>query len=412
MEKNKKINVLVCPSDRFGCYLHRSGNPHIMLSDMFGDDFDVEINHEPNWYNLDEFDKYDIIHVHKGLYNDMEAFWSALLHFKEKNITTILDLDDHWEVGRNHPLYASNKAMKTAEKIIKNIRLADYVTTTTEIFAEKIRKYNKNVFIYPNAIDPTVDQYLPIKEKSDRIRFGFVMGSSHEKDMQQIIGVANRLPQHLYDKIQFVLCGFDLRGTMTNLDKDGNVTGVRPIKPHESVWYRYEQIVTDNYKIVSPHYKDFLHKFLPTAQYPLVENEPYRRQWTMDVNNYAKHYRNVDVLLVPLDNNEFNSVKSELKFVEAGFTKTAVIASNFGPYTIGSNSMFKKGGVIDETGNCILIDQSKAHKDWAKYIIKLAENPELITKLQENMYNHVKDKYDIRNITVQRAEWYKSIIKK
>ena len=148
------------------------------------------------------------------------------------------------------------------------------------------------------------------------------------------------------------------------------------------------------------------------AQYPLVGYEAYRRQWTLDVNNYAKHYRNIDVLLVPLDCNEFNSVKSELKFVEAGFTKTAVMATNFGPYTIGSNSMFKKGGVYDENGNCILIEPSKAHKDWAKYIIKLAENPELITKLQENMYNHVKDEYDIRNITKKRAEWYKSILKK
>ena len=407
-----KINILVCPSDHYGVGKHRSLNPHETLNNMFGEEFNVDIEYQPNWSDLKSFEKYDIIHVHKGLFQDMEAFWYALKYFKENKITTILDIDDHWDVGPNHPLYASNKAMKVAEKIIENFRLVDYVTTTTDIFANKIKKYNKNVFVYPNAIDPTVEQYLPIKEKSDRIRFGFIMGSSHEKDMQQIIGVVNRLPQHLHNKIQFVLCGFDLRGTMTNIDKNGNITGTRPIKPMESVWYRYEQIVTDNYKICSPQYKDFLLKFIPTAQYPLVDKEAYRRQWTMDVNNYAKHYRNVDVLLAPLDNNEFNLVKSELKFVEAGFTKTAVIASNIGPYTIGSNSMFKKGGVIDETGNCILIDENKAHKDWAKSIIKLVENPDLITKLQENMYNHVKDTYDIRNVTKKRAEWYKSIVKK
>lgn len=412
METNKKINVLVVPSDKFGVGKHRSLNPHETLQDMYTDEFDITIEYDPDWNNLESFNKYDIIHIHKGLYQDMNQFWNALRYFKQKNIVTIMDLDDHWEVGRNHPLYASNKAMKVAEKITENFKCFDYITTTTHIFADKIKKYNKNVSIWPNAIDPTVEQYLPIKEKSDRIRFGFVMGSSHEKDMQQFIGVANRIPQHLHDKIQFVLCGFDLRGTMTNLDKNGNITGTRPIKPHESVWYRYEQIVTDNYKIVSPHYKNFLHQFIPMVQYPLVNNEVYRRQWTLDVNNYAKHYRNIDVLLVPLDCNEFNSVKSELKFVEAGFTKTAVIASNFGPYTIGSNSMFKKGGVYDENGNCILIEPSKAHKDWAKYIIKLAENPDLITKLQENMYNHVKDDYDIRNITKKRAEWYKSIVKK
>ena len=408
----EKINILVCPSDKFGVFYHRSKNPHDSLVELYGDEFEVEFNHEPNWDDLNAFEKYDIIHIHKGIYNNMESFWNALRYFKTKNIVTILDIDDHWEVGKDHPLYSSNKYMKTAEKITTTFKLVDYVTTTTEIFANKIKKYNQNVYVWPNAIDPRIEQFQPIKEKSDRIRFGFVMGSSHEKDMQQIIGVANRIPQRLFDKIQFVLCGFDIRGTMTNIDRNGNITGTRHIKPEESVWYRYEKIVTDNYKIVSPYYRDFLHKFMPMVQYPLVNNEVYRRQWTLDTDNYAKHYRNIDVLLVPLVNNEFNSVKSELKFVEAGFTKTAVIASNFGPYTIGSNSMFKKGGEIDETGNCILIDESKAHKDWAKYIIRLADNPELITKLQENMYNHVKDTYDIRNVSVKRAEWYKSIVKK
>ena len=412
MKENKKINVLVIPSDRFGCGLHRSLNPHTTLQDMFNDDFNIEIEYNPNWHDINSFDKYDIIHFHKGLYNDMEAFWVALKSFKERNITTIMDIDDHWDVGPNHPIYASNKAMKVPEKLITNFRLVDYVTTTTEIFANKIKKYNKNVYVWPNAINPTHEQYLPIKEKSERIRFGFVMGSSHEKDMQQIIGVVNKLPKHILDKIQIVLCGYDLRGTITNLDKNGNIVGTRPIKPEESVWYRYEQIVTDNYKIVSPNYRNFLFQFLPNIDYPLVNNEPYKRQWTIDVNNYAKHYRNIDVLLVPLVRSEFNEVKSELKFVEAGFTKTGVIASNFGPYTIDSDSMFKKGGVINEKGNCILIDENKSHKDWAKYIIKLVENPELISKLQENMYNHVKDRYDIRNVTKNRAEWYKSIIKK
>ena len=45
-------------------------------------------------------------------------------------------------------------------------------------------------------------------------------------------------------------------------------------------------------------------------------------------------------------------------------------------------------------------------------IVKLVNNPELITKLKENLYNTVKDKYNINNVTKNRAEWYKSILKK
>jgi glycosyltransferase involved in cell wall biosynthesis len=118
------------------------------------------------------------------------------------------------------------------------------------------------------------------------------------------------------------------------------------------------------------------------------------------------------VLFAPLDCNGFNEVKSELKFIEAGFTKTAVIASNYGPYTIGSKPMNKFGGEIDLEGNCFLIDERKKHKDWTKSIIKLVSNPELIKVLQDNMYETVKDKYNIKNVTRDRAEWYKKIVKK
>lgn len=408
----KKIKVLVVPSDTHGVGLYRSVSPHVKLNDLYGEDFDVEINYNPNWSDFQSFDKYDIIHFHKGLLKNMEVFWNALKYFKENNIVTIMDIDDNWDVGQFHPLYISNKSMKVPEKLTTNLTLVDYVTTTTQIFANKIKKYNKNVFVFPNAIDPEEGQYQPIKNESGRIRFGFVMGSSHERDMEQFKGVVNMLPKDILDKIQIVLCGYDLRGNINVVDKNGNFIEQRKIKPTESVWYTYERNVTDEYRIVSPEYKDFLLKFLPNAQWPNVENEPYRREWTKDVNEFAKHYRNIDVLLAPLDTNQFNEVKSELKFVEAGFTHTALICSDFGPYSLVGNNLFQKGGVINDEGNCILIDPAKKHKDWAKYIKKLVENPDLITLLQNNLYEFVKDTYDINKVTAKRAEWYKSIVKK
>jgi len=409
---DKKIKVLVIPSDTFGVGLYRSVSPHTNLDKLYGDEFDVEINYQPDWINLSYFDDFDIVHVHKGLFSRMEPFWAALDYFKIHNIVSIIDIDDNWEVGPNHPLYAQNKSMHVAEKIIESLKRADYITTTTEIFANKIKKYNKNVFVFPNAIDPEEDQYQPIKNESDKIRFGFVMGSSHEKDMEQFKGVVNAIPKEILEKIQIVLCGYDLRGTMTMINPDGSIQGQRPIKPTESVWYTYEKIVTDNYNICSNAYKDFLLKFLKNVQWPTVNQEHYRREWTKDVKNFAEHYRNLDVIFAPLDCNSFNEVKSELKFIEGGFTRTAVIATNFGPYTIGSKSIFKKGGEIDYEGNCILIEPEKKHKAWGQAIKKIVEHPEYIKLMTDNMYETVKDKYDIKNVTKVRAEWYKSIIRK
>ena len=414
-EEKKKIHVLVCPSDSYGVGLYRSKKPHEKLQQLFGNEFDVEINMQPNWADFASFEKYDIIHFHKGLFNDegQKIFHNALRYFKEHNITTVMDIDDNWDVGQFHPLYLSNKAIKAPEKITTNFTLVDYVTTTTEIYAQKIRKWNKNVVIIPNAIDPDEEQYQAIKYPSDKIRFGFIMGSSHERDMEQFKGVTEQIYNSpLRDKVQFVLCGYDLRGTITMVDKDGKTTGQRPIEPQESVWYRYEQNVTKDYTLVSPEYKEFLQQFIPNSQYPTVRDEFYRREWTKDVNSFATHYRNIDVLLAPLDTNSFNEVKSELKFAEAGFTKTALICSNFGPYSLVGESLFQKGGVINEKGNCVLIDPMRKHKDWAKYIKKLAENPELITLLQNNLYEFVKDRYDLNKLTEKRAKWYKEIVKK
>ena len=63
-------------------------------------------------------------------------------------------------------------------------------------------------------------------------------------------------------------------------------------------------------------------------------------------------------------------------------------------------------------GNCILIDPKKKQSGWKKAIIKLANNPEYIDILKKNLYNTVKDKYNIENVTNDRAKWYKSIVKK
>jgi glycosyltransferase involved in cell wall biosynthesis len=408
----KKIKVLVVPSDTFGVGFYRSVSPHTQLDKLYGNEFDVEINYTPNYADFESFKKYDIVHIHKGLYGNMELFWSFLDFCKAYNITTVMDIDDNWDVGPQHPLYLSNKANKIGEKIIGSMKKFDYVTTTTEIFANKIRKYNPNVLVFPNAVDPTEEQYQPIKNPSEKIRFGFVMGSAHEKDMEQFKGVVNSLPGDVKEKIQIVLCGYDLRGTVNLINPDGTPAGQRPIKPTESVWYSYEKTCTDDYRICSPEYAEFLQKFLRNVQWPMVDKEMYRREWTKDVKEFAKHYRNIDVLFAPLDCNSFNEVKSELKFIEAGFTHTAVIATDFGPYTIGSVNFFEKGGGVNEKGNCVLIDPAKAHKDWRRAITRLVNNPEYITLLQNNLYETVKDKYDIRNVTKIRADWYKSIVKK
>ena len=403
---DKKIKMLVIPSDRTGCGMFRSVQPHVYIGEHYKDEFDVDIVYNLPQENLDKFlMQYDLIHIHKQL--DRNCQIMDMINFL--GIPVIIDVDDHFKLGEDHPMSLTAKKEKWHEPIINHLKKATYVTTTTPIFAKVLKKYNNNVAVFPNAINPEEKQYSGQKTKGDgRLRVGIICGSSHLKDLELLNGIAKQINK---DKVQFVLCGFDTRGNRTIYNQTTGEKTVRPILPQESVWCDYEKIFTDNYNTISPEHKEFLMKYMANVDDPFV-NEPYRRMWTRDITNYATHYENVDVLIAPLKENEFNSVKSELKEIECGFTHTAFIAQNFGAYTINLIPMIEKGGKINENGTALLVDSSKNHKQWAKYINKLADDREMLKKLQDNLYNFVKDRYSLAEVCRQRVEFYKKLVNK
>lgn len=402
---DKKIKMLVIPSDRTGVGKFRSVDPHVYIAEHYVDEFDVDIVYNMPNGDLEAFLKqYDLIHIHKQL--DKQCKIIDMIKFL--GIPVILDIDDHFKLGNDHPMSITAKKERWHEPIINHLKKADYVTTTTPIFADVIKQHNKNVKVFPNAINPEEKQYAVAKNpRTDKLRVGIICGSSHLKDLELLSGIATQVNK---DKVQFVLCGFDTRGTRTIYKGNGEVE-TRPIYPQESVWCDYEKIFTDNYRTISPEHKDFLMKYMAGVDDPFT-NEPYRRMWTRHINDYATHYQNVDVLIAPLKENDFNKVKSELKEIECGFTHTAFIGQNFGAYTINLVPMIEKGGKINEEGTALLVDSSKNHKQWAKYINKLADDTDMLKKLQDNLYNFVKDRYSLAEICRQRVEFYKSIVNK
>ena len=402
---DKKIKMLVIPSDRSGCGKFRSVDPHVYIAEHYGDEFDVDVVYNMPNGDLETFLKqYDLVHIHKQL--DKQCKIIDMIKFL--GIPVIVDVDDNFFLGNDHPMSITAKKERWHEPIVNHLKKADYVTTTTPIFANVIKKYNKNVKVFPNAINPEESQFaVPKNPRTDKLRVGIICGSSHLKDLELLRGIATQVDK---DKVQFVLCGFDTRGTRT-IYKENGETETRPIFPQESVWCDYEKIFTDNYKTISPEHKEFLMKYVAGVDDPFT-NEPYRRMWTRHISNYATHYQNVDVLIAPLKENDFNIVKSELKEIECGFTHTAFIGQNFGAYTINLIPMIEKGGKINEEGTALLVDSSKNHKQWAKYINKLANDADMLKKLQDNLYNFVKDRYSLAEICKQRVEFYKSIVNK
>lgn len=410
-----KVKVLVVASDRTGVGAFRSVNPHIALEEMYSEEFNIDIDYEPQLDNDEWLKQYDIIHYHRTL-GPFETMNEILERTKRLGIVTIMDLDDYWAPGTHHPAYHIIKNNKLDEKILNNIKIAHNVTTTTDLFANEIKKYNKNVFVLPNAIDPTTKQYISNPEKSEKIRIAWLGGSSHLQDLKILNGLVGKLKTNgLLDKVQFVLCGYDLRGTVTMIDQNTGQQTQRPIRPEESVWYEYEKIFTDNYTSISPEYRDFLLKF-KQEEFVGVENEPYRRVWTKPITTYATNYNLFDISLAPIEENIFNKVKSQLKVIEAGFHKKAIIAQNFGPYQIDLVDATVRTGKGEINGfnseaNAYLVDTIKNHKQWYDAIKKLINNPEQIEILATNLHNTVKDTYSITAVTEKRRELYLELLK-
>ena len=400
---DKKIKMLVIPSDRTGVGKFRSVDPHVYIAEHYSDEFDIDIcyiNQIPVNNAESFFKQYDLIHIHKQLDKEMQL----MNMIKFLGIPVIVDVDDYFYLGNDHPMSLSAKKEKWHEPIINHLKAADYVSTTTPIFGKELKNYNKNVLVFPNGINPEEKQYNLPKNKSDKLRIGLICGSSHLHDIELLNGISQCALNN--NNVQFVLCGFDTNGTRTIYHQDTGQVERRPILPQESVWFEYEKIITDNYKIVSPEHRQFLLQFMKGVDDPFV-NEPYRRMWTRNINNYASHYQNVDVLLAPLKENDFNKMKSQLKEVECGFTHTALIAQDFGAYTIDLKPMIKRGGEIDEEGTALLVESRKNHKNWIKYINKLASNPEMVKKLQDNLSSYVKETYSLDKICKERVEAYK-----
>jgi len=406
-----KLKILAIPPDVHGVGKYRIMDPFKFIGDNYLDDLHVDISFDaPNDDNF--ISQYDVIIFHTFIHKlSHEENISRIKWCKNKGIKTVMDIDDLWFVDQRHPMYYQIKENKIGEKKIEMMRLSDYVTTTTPIFAQTIKeKLNiKNVEVFPNAVNEEESQFKPQPIKSEKIRFGWLGGSSHLADLELLDGNIGVIHNNYKDKVQFVLCGYDLRGTVTEIEKDTGRVRNRPIQPLETVWYKYENIFTDRYKVLDLDYKNYLFNFQDKPYDDL--NKPYVRRWTKEINSYATNYNYFDVSLAPLVQSQFNANKSQLKAIEAGFHKKALIASQVLPYTLDLISAVDEGK-FNSNGNALLVPPSKNHKEWWKHMKRLIDNPNMIEDLGNRLYETVKDTYALKNVSKNRVGFLKQITNK
>lgn len=380
-----KKRILFIPSTMCGgVYYYRVFTPMKCLVEKHPDDFEITINNTWKYTDVekDEIGKnFDIVCFHQCLFTSsfQEDVWKMIIYCKKQYGTKfVLDIDDYWDYHKNHPAKEACVFNMFPDKMMMNFKLFDYVTTTTEYFKNIIKDYfpEDKIYVFENAISSNDEQFSIKKNKSDKLRLGITGGSSHTEDIKQLLEFPKYLTDKQLEEIELVFCGYDNKNAENVvIDDTGKVVERTPLDDKDNWWVQTE----NKFKQEVKHYK---------------------RIETKDImkGEFGKIYEDIDVLLVPLTNNKFNRCKSELKFIEAGFTNTAVISSKVIPYS--------NFGVNEE--DCLFVKEPTPQA-WAKAVKKILREKDLLKKIKDINCIRVKYSRSLEDITEKRYKFFSEI---
>lgn len=396
-----KIKILVVPKNRELKNIKRIIKPHLNLQETYGDDFFIDIDLDANLDDDNYLAEYDVVVYHEYVETNFPS------KLKELGIIGVLDIDDNWSLDKNNRFY---KYIKHQELAIKeNIRNSQFVTTSTESLFDKLIKLNENVTLINDSLDEKDIKTKLNTKKSKKLRLGLVVDEYSIESVQNLNGLISKLKSDkLLGDVQLVLCGFDFNMQTTKRNETSGENEKVKVKPINTPWFEYESILTNGHTTISDEYKEHLMSF-SDEEFVGVEKEPYRR--ISKRSDFITYYGEFDVLLAPLSKNSYSEMTSPFRVMEAGFHKKAIIAQDYGPYTIDLINGYTKGGSIDLNSNALLVDPKKNHKEWSKYIKLLVGNPDAVKSLGKNLHNTVKNKYSMVTTNKLRKDFYKGIIK-
>lgn len=327
-----------------GCDFHRIFNPYKYIKSEEGDNFLFK-------ESSDKLTQRDMKDTSIVIFNRFPKFPLKNLTYAKNTFgfRIIVDIDDYWELYPEHPGYKSWVSESVKGLFIESMRIADLVTTTNSRLADQILLYNKNVEVIPNALPLGIGQFVPKKEESVKVRFLLAGGSSHYHDyksMEDFVSVPS-MSLFLRERASFILAGYN------------------PTQPN-SEWIKM---------------KDFL------SPLPNFSTRP-----ELELSQYMDHYNHADVVMAPLSNNKFNTFKSNLRTIEAGCMRLPIVASEMFPY-LEDEEMRNKGIFFTKSG-----------RDFYKYSLYLSNNPDRAIDAGEELYQYVKEKYDLQEVNKKRRQ--------
>jgi len=303
------------------------------------------------------------IHILKGL--------------QKKGMKIIVDIDDLWHLPPGHAHERDWNGSGNNKLTEEHMKMADLITCTSMRLRETILPFNKNVVVIPNAVVFGQGDYKPsIREPHDKMAFIYAGGVSHLPDVELLSGKFKRIGGDPLIKrsAEFIIAGYEKQTQKKYFTKED-----------------YQQ-QNNNFKVeqVVGYYDKMVNIFSYTGAHKVIRS--------LGVTKYMQCYDQADVSLVPLVDNRWNSMKSELKLIEAGCKKIPVIVSNVAPYS----------DVIEfQNEGAMLVNTPD---DWIKYIKYCIKNPNFVTDAGEKLLNWTSDNYNLIKWNETRKQLFKSLI--
>ena len=329
------MNILGLSQPHSGCGYHRVLLPLGFMEGIKG--------HVTNVITEDRMEGWDIV-----LYNRTSIYQKDWDKFRElMGAKVVMDIDDHWRLPPNHVLY--HQYNEIAQIIENNLRGADLVTVTNETLADKVRPFNDNVLVMPNALPYGRNQFHEERHPTDRVRIFWAGSVTHEHDIRMLRGPVQRLTQYA-DRIKMVMAGYDEK---------------------QHIWQRMFSYFTAGGQL------------------------PYMKIHALPVSQYMDAYAYADIMLIPLEASDWHACKSNLKILEAACKRIPCIVSNVAPYN------------QDADAPVLWVNNQQ---DWFKHIKTLINEPQTREALGNTLHEWAVRNYNIADVNIRRRQAFADLI--
>jgi glycosyltransferase involved in cell wall biosynthesis len=241
----------------------------------------------------------------------------------------LVETDDYlFDIPSTNAAFESWRPGSAIRKVaLSQIRQADGLIVSTPYLAEMYRSENATIHVVPNSID--FNEWKDLGERQhNRLRIGWVGGATHSSDLEMIASPLSHI-----------------------------------LRKYENVWFYCIHGVPNSFKTWNKTY--WTTRWAPINLYP----------------KFVSSFK-FDIGIAPLEDNNFNRGKSNLRWLEYSALKIPTIASSLPDFMR-----------VIEQGKTGFI--ARDEKDWIEYLSLLIEIPGLRRDIGRNAFDQIKRDFNV-----------------